>query len=221
MSALLKIDAVALWLDGVLAPSLADLCAQVFFAKPLASVDVNTRIRLWAAGEQLALGRIDTAEFSAQTISICGAAMTPADCEDALRAALVLREDVCAIVRELPAQTTCWVICGLPRAWVDVTTLTSVIPPERWLFSHEMHLPHLTPDVFTAWAVLTRLPMHACMMVDAETPRAVEAVKHRLHAAIYVDPKRLRREFVLRRMLPPPPGFIYPGNAAIEKDAGQ
>lgn len=219
MSAIPKIEAVAFWLEGVLAPSLTDLCAQVFFAKPTASVDVHTRINLRAAGEALALGQIDAAEFCARAVEICASTLTPAECEASLRAALVPREDVRAIVRELPAHVAQWVLCGLPREWVDMAALAPDTMPERWLFTQEMHLPHLTPEVFAAWTTRAGLPLRACLMFDAETPRAVEAVKRGLHAAIYVDPKRLRREFILRRMLPPPPGFVFPGPVNMEKDA--
>jgi hypothetical protein len=219
MSGLPKIDAVAFWLEGVLAPSLADLCAQVFFDQPIASVDVHIRLRLRTAGEQLALGQIDAAAFCARAVESCGAVMTPAECEQALRGALVLRNEVRAIVQDLPTSAARWVLCGMPRSWVDTSALAPIVTPERWLFTSEMHLLRLTPDVFATWATRAGLPLSACMMVDAETPRAVEAVRRGLHAAIYVDAKRLRREFVLRRMLPPPPGFVYPGPAELEKDA--
>lgn len=219
MNTLPKIQAVAFWLEGVLAPSLADLCAEVFFGRPIASVDVFVRLELRAAGEQLALGQIDAAGFCARAVEICASPMTPDECEAALRKALQPREDALAVVHDLPASVARWVLCGLPREWVDAAALAPQIAPERWLFTCEMHLPHMTPDVFAAWTTAARLPMGACLMVDADTPRAVEAVRRGLHAAIYVDAKRLRREFVLRRMLPPPPGFVYPGPADMEKDA--
>lgn len=224
MNGLPKIEAVGFWLEGVLAPSLTDLCARMLLGKPTPSVDVHMRIGLRTAAEQLALGQIDSGDFCRRAAHICGSDISPAGCESALRSVLHLREDVLAILHELPRTVTRWLLCGLPQEWVaDAlrSRLMDEVAPENMYFTVQTPLSRLTPDLFTAWTSDTGLPAGACMMVDAETPRAVEAVRHGLHAAIYVDAKRLRREFVLRRMLPPPPGFVFPGPADVEKDAAR
>ncbi|MBL8153797.1 MAG: hypothetical protein JNM70_06400 [Anaerolineae bacterium] len=213
MNALPKIDAVAFWLEGVLAPSLADLCAVICFAKPIASVDIQPRLGLRAAIEQLALGHLQPLDFCQQVVEISGVALTAPALEAALLERLRLRDDVSPILADLPAPVARWLVTGLPRRWIEATVsqpLQKLIPPDRWLFTAEIGLPRLIPDLFAAWIDRAGLPMSACMIVDAITPNAVEAIRHGLHSAIYVDARRLRREFVLRRMLPAPPGFVFP-----------
>lgn len=219
MNALPKIDAVAFWLEGVLTPSLADLCADVCFARPIASVDIQPRLGLRAAAEQLALGRLQPLDFCQQVVEISGVGLTAPALEAALLERLRLRDDVSPIIADLPASIARWLVTGLPRPWLEVAVaqpLPALIPPDRWLFTADLGLPRLIPDLFAAWTDRAGLPMSACMIVDAVTPNAVAAVRHGLHSAIYVDARRLRREFVLRRLLPPPPGFVFPGPVDAE-----
>lgn len=215
MSGLPAIESVGFWLGGVVAPSLPALCARVALGKPLEKLDIQVRLALREAANDLTLGRLSPAEFCGKAASIVGISNAAA-LETALINGLRLQADVLNIIDELASETTCWLICDYPRRWFEAAVSDDVlkhIPAERVMFTAESDLANLIPDLFDEWTKRAGQPFGKAMLVDQTTPHMTEAVRHGLHAAIFVDARRLRREFVLRRMLPPPPGFSYPGSA--------
>ncbi len=208
-----KIHAVFFWFGGVLAPSIPEVMARTLFNLPLEKVNVQARLRMLQLTTDLGLGCISAQEFCDILIQEYNHALTVEGLETAIKNAVELRRDVLDVIADLPGDVERWILCDYPKEWYESARHGSVNDglPDRALFTSEGRLSRLTPDIFYHLSRASGHPLNTCLMIDQMTPRAVDAIKHGLHAAIFVDSWRLRREFVLRRMLPPPPGFVHPG----------
>jgi hypothetical protein len=210
-----RIGAVFFWFGGVLTTSIPDLMARQLFALPIEKVDMATRLRMRQLEADLSVGRITAQQFCQSLIHENGVSLAAEGLEARVKQTIHLRSDVLAEVEALPSDVERWIICDYPRDWyeaaVNGSRLSANIAADRVVFTAECRLTRLIPDMFYKIVHCAGHSMDTCLMIDAVTPRSVEAIKHGLHAAIYVDAWRLKREFILRRMVPPPPGFVYPG----------
>jgi|GEM_PF-1926101 len=212
-----KTGALFFWLGGVLAPSIPDLIAHTLFKSPIEKVNIHARLRTRQLTTDLCLGHITAEAFCHTLIQEHANGLTIAELETAVKNAVQLRGDVLDVIAQLPSDLERWTICDYPKAWYEAAIgdrgLAEVFFSDHILFTVESRLSHLVPNIFDHLSSATGHPLDTCLLIDALTPRAVDAVKHGLDATIFVDARRLKRDFVLRRMLPFPLGFVHPGPA--------
>lgn len=211
-----QINAVGVWFGGVLATALPDVCAQVCADAPLTTLDIQVREWLRAKAAELAVGDINTSRFCQQIIDSMDFRGSINDFETAILESIRLRQDVLDVIQMLPPQITRWIICDYPRDWCEAAVmhpLLKVTPIQQMIFTAEIGAAQLTPALFYEWSKRARQPLSRCLLIDASTPRAISALQHGLHATIYVDAKRLQRDFYLRRIVPAPKDFSFPGQA--------
>lgn len=206
-----EINAIFYWFGGVLVEGLPQLVGRGLFDLPIEKINIHTRLRLREQINELALGRLNAQAFCAALTQEYSPAHSASELESWIKQTVNLRADV---LNEIAAPSDAmerWIICDYPRDWYESAVSGHELPIKNTFFTAESNLSNLVPDIFYELSRRANYPLNRCLMVDAVTPRTVEAVKHNLHASIFVDARRLQREFALRRMIPPPPGFVHPG----------
>lgn len=208
-----KINAIFYWFGGVLIESLPQLVGRGLYDLPIEKINIHTRLRLREMVNELALGRLNAQTFCAAVIQEYSPTRSADEMESWIKQALKLRPDVLKEIAAPPDKIERWIICDYPKDWYEVAVSGHELPIKNIFFTEESNLSNLVPDIFYELSRRSNYPLNRCLMIDAVTPRTVEAVKHNMHASIFVDARRLQREFALRRMIPPPPGFVHPGPA--------
>jgi FMN phosphatase YigB (HAD superfamily) len=116
-----------------------------------------------------------------------------------------LQPDIFEPIDRLPPRCNKWLIVDYPQDWfypiADRLDIVSRFSEENIFFTASSGLTRLAPDIFYHIVQRSRLPMEACMVVDAVTPRAVQAIRHGLTSTIFVSSWRLTRDFKLRQLI--------------------
>jgi hypothetical protein len=194
------------WMGGVVTQALEPLLRQALAS--LAPQGVLRTNLLAAPGfaaqcEAFTLGQVSDLDFCQAVAGIAGLDVSPAALRDAAVAGLAAAPGVIREIDRLPRAIERWLIVDYPQAWFDAACDRLAIDPcfaaENRIFLDRSRLPRLVPDVFDALAQAAHLPLEACLVVDAQSRRAVAALDRGFPAAIFVDARRLEREFVMRR----------------------
>jgi FMN phosphatase YigB (HAD superfamily) len=209
-----EIRTVFAWMGGVLSETIPEAVARVVYSKPLEEIgfDARQQIKQWA--DELSLGRISGTRFAQHIIDLSQAKIEPERVQTAITGSLEFHDDAADVLKELASPVSVWIISDYPSDWhcqiYDRFHLSRYIPRDRVILTANCQLERMVPAVFFAILRASRSTIATSLMIDKKSSRAVEAVRHGLSSAVYVDAVRLRREFFLRRMLPAPAGFIHP-----------
>lgn len=210
---------VFFWLGGVITQTVPEAVVGVLFDQPIEKVGIKLRVQLRQIAEDLYLGRSNAKVFCQQAIEVAGVALLPAQLEARLKANARLRDSVLEVISSLPDTYDIWLVSDYPPEWYESiqawTALSTLFDKERVVFTSRCCLPRMVPDIFYYLVRQAGRSMDTCLIVDGMPARAVQAVRHGLSSAIFVDAEPLRREFILRRMLPTPPGFVCPGRSDV------
>lgn len=198
--------AVFFWFGGVLVQPLPDLLLQEIYGQPIEAVNPQTRLDLRALGQDLAIGRIDSREYCREAIRVCQTDLREEDLATGVIRGCALRASIFETIDRLPARYERWLIVDYPRDWFhpidDRMSLLTRFPNECILFTSNCGLTRFVPDIFYQIIQRSNLSMEECMIVDGVTERAIESVRHGLSSTIFVDARRLERDFKLRKLIP-------------------
>jgi hypothetical protein len=206
-----KIQTVLLWLGGVFTETIPEITVRQLYDQPITKLDVPTRLQLRSLAEELTLGRITGQEFCQRMVAAASkpeggrSAMTAAELETGIREGLTFKRGALDAIQELPDRYPLWLVCDYPLDWArsfaDRNNLWAQFPQERWILPAACRLARIVPDIFYELARQAGQPLEACLLVDVDSARDVEAVRHGMSSTFYIDLPRLRREFVMRNML--------------------
>lgn len=209
-----KFDAVFFWLGGVVTDSIPDAIARIVYEQPLARVPIDDRIRLGELSEQLYIGQISSLAFCQRVIDQAKKPVRAEQLQAQIVATVPQHADVLDIADALENYER-WLLSDYPAEWTPAVArhldLYRHFSSEHVLIVPGSGIKRLVPDVFDLLAQTAGKPLQNCLMIDADAMRAVQAVRYKLHSTIHVDARRTRRDLVMRRMLPAPPGFVMPG----------
>ncbi len=199
------INAVIYWFGGVLVPSLEQAAALVTVRKPWNSLDPELRTQLHRAAEDVTLGKTSPEQFSRRAIECSNSPMEHEEFVARLTAETEIRSDVMKVIRQLPEGYERWLLCDYPLEWLEAIAqrarLTDVIRGDRFMRPGDWGMARLVPDLFYNLASHVGEPIDTCLIIDAVTARAVAATRHQLSSTIFVDARRLARDYVLREMM--------------------
>lgn len=214
-----KIQTIFFWLGGVITETIPQAVARGLCRQPIEKVNIQARLHLRELVEDLYLGRMTGLSFCERAIEASGISFAAEELEAMIKDTAPLRASVLEVIKELPDTYQLWLISDYPPDWygaiADRFGLAAHFAEDRSIFTSGCRLTQIVPDIFYYIVRQANQPMEACLMIDGISARAVEAVKHGLPSAIFVDARRLKVDFILRRMLPPPPGFTYPGPSNV------
>jgi hypothetical protein len=195
--------AVFFWMGGVITQALEPLLTQVLADRGLAGVNLLARPGFAQACGDLTLGKCSDLDFCRDMCVLAGADCTPGELREASIGAFAPTPGVIQTIDLLPPAYQRWLIMDFPRAWFEPICerlgILPCFPAERTIFLPECGLSSLIPGVFDLLAARAQLTMEQCLVVDASSHRGVAALDHGFPSAIFVDSRRLAREFVMRQ----------------------
>jgi len=187
-------------------PAIPRLAVEVLEDKYPQRIDFRTRTIFWRLAEELYLGKIDGRSFCRGVVEAAGIRVTPERLEGKLLSAALPHIPALEVLAQLPSDYRIWLVSDYPREWFGgLSSKLERYPffsPERLIFTADYRLEKLVPEIFPLLVRDAGQPRESCVLIDGDSARAVEAVKCGLPAELYVDAFRLRRSFLLRKMLP-------------------
>jgi hypothetical protein len=195
--------AVFFWMGGVITQALEPLLTQALADCGQSGLNLLARPGFAQACADLTLGKRTDLDFCRDLCALAGADCTPGELGAAVIRAFAPTPGVIQTVDLLPPAYQRWLIVDFPRAWFEPVcqrlAIRPCFPAERTVFLPECGLSDLIPDVFDRLAARAQLTMQQCLVLDGSSHRAVAALDRGFPSAIFVDARRLAREFVLRQ----------------------
>ena len=197
-------DGVFFWLGGVLTPTLPELTLAELSPTLKGHPFVHTRQQLRALADQVALGQISASDYCEGAIEVCQASLTASALEQKLITAATLRQPLAKMIGEIPARYERWLVVDYPQAWfeafADRTQIEGLFPGNRLIFTSQLEMQRMTPDIFYRLPQKAARPMDDCIIIDANAGRAVESLRHGLASIFYVYLDRLKMELALQEI---------------------
>jgi hypothetical protein len=197
-------DAVLFWLGGVLAPTLPELTMAELRPELKGHNFVHTRQQLGALAEEVALGKTSAIDYCEAALAVCQSTSSASALEQKLIAAASLRQSLAKLISEIPNRYECWLVVDYPQAWyvqlADHAQIASLFPSNRLIFTEQLEMLRLVPDVFYRLPQKAARPMQDCIIIDGDAGRAVRSFQHGLASIFYVYLDRLKMELALQEI---------------------
>ncbi|HEY3345409.1 MAG TPA: hypothetical protein VGJ97_10795 [Anaerolineaceae bacterium] len=195
--------AVFFWMGGVVTQAIEPLLSQALAVCGHPGMNLLARPGFAEVCADLALGRRAGLDFCGDICALAGADCPAEELDAALISAFAPAAGVINTIDRLPPVYQRWLIVDIPREWYEPICerlcIQPAFPEGQVIFLPESGLPRLLPDVFDFLAARAQLRMDQCLVLDRSSHRAVAALDHGFPSAIFVDARRLAREFVLRQ----------------------
>ncbi len=197
-------DAVFFWLGGVLLPTLPELTMAELTPGLKGHDFVHLRQQLSALAEEAALGKISAMAYCEGAIAACQATVTPDTLEQKIIAGASLRQPLAHMISEISNRYERWLVVDYPQAWfeklADRAQIESLFPGNRLIFTDQLELLSMEPDVFYRLPQKAARSMSECIIIDGNSGRAVRSMKHGLTSVFYVYVQRLKLELALQEI---------------------
>ena len=200
------IDTLFFWQDGVITTPLAEVVLEQVRFLGAGELDVRTRlaVRDWVQGLQL--GRVSGESFCQKLQVLVPALACYSDLPSRFLSAVALSPGMADLLAEARTEYECWLVSSYPSDWLQALDqrlgLSIMFSPARVQVFPQAGLGKCLPDVFV-WAIQkAQKRMESCLWVAGEAAMTTSAVRVGLNAIVFADSRRLRRELVLRGMLP-------------------
>src|SRR3990172_1079327 len=199
------IKAIFFWLGGVIIQPIPELVVRELYDQPIENIVIQNRLYLGELIQELYIGQIDGRSYCRMAVHRCQSALEAEDLETKITHRAALQPLILETVDTLPSSYQRWLISDYPAEWfrpiAERLDLFSCFQEERIVFTSSCRLTRLVPDIFYHIVHQSNQSIKDCMIIDSVTPRAIQAVRHGLSSTIFVDAKRLKRDFSLRKML--------------------
>jgi hypothetical protein len=196
------------WLSGVITPSLLEMQADGL--KQLGDEKTNPPsipdYRKWT--DQFCLGRMTSGDYFKTLVKDGKLEIDPDAWEKKVVTDCSVSKRVLEVINLLPRRLDRWLISDLPPAWLEGTgmirALQSDFDPEKIAFLSEFDLEMILPDLWKNLPETTDTHYKNILFFDREPKRVISAINHGIPSAVYVDPRRLEREIVIRGFISRP-----------------
>ena len=195
-------NAIYFWFGGVLTDTVSGRTKAVLSpgSGGRKSGDLIKAIRKPA--EMLSLGKINILEYCHQSIDICASNITAAELAHQITDTASINQTVVDLVSKIPEAYARWLVVDYPPDWFEDLSkrwdIESIFPRNQLIFTSDLNLPRMVPEIFYRLPSAAGLAMDDCMVIDPVTARATAAMRHGLAAIIYVYPERLKHELALQ-----------------------
>jgi hypothetical protein len=197
--------ALFFWMEGVITPSFHALLSQAILDLSHTQVNLFALPNYSGLCDELALGLIDDLTFFRSIGAAAQLAIEPQAFRDRVIAALTANPGIIPTIQLLPEPYERWLVIPFPDNWFDQTAerlgVIACFPAEKMIRLSKSGLGQVIPDVFDYLALRAQIPLDVGLLFDASARRCVQGLNHGLPTAIYVDPRRLEREFIMRHFI--------------------
>jgi len=211
-------DTLLFWLGGVLTDSPVDLTLHALDPHLTAQARLRWKPLIDPLAAELALGKRTPDEYCASVAAACEAGVGPQELQEHIRARAAVRQDVLQVIADIPSSYSLWLLRDLPQTWFDAIdgrpALEGYFPAERLLAIAGLGLDSLGPEeLFAALPRAVQQPAGRCLVVDADSRRAVGNIRLGLASIIYVYPARLAHELALQKIIAGGVDVMHPSSS--------
>jgi FMN phosphatase YigB (HAD superfamily) len=197
---------IAFWLGGIVAPHLWQLARD---ALALNGVLPTSELcyALLDLGREVSTGALDSDVFCRRVTELpsvqIASEQLAADIEDRI----TLTPGILDLLDELRSTYQLYLLADYPDRWLrpllQHTGLGQRFPDQSIIMASTDGGIRQAEDLQRALAAVQTAPLDEALVIDSEPRRVMAEIRAGIKAALFVDVRRLRREFVLRAMLPP------------------
>jgi hypothetical protein len=198
-----KINRYYFAFDGVLIASFRETILEVLNSKsPSAGISLQDLKRLT---KELYVGKISGNDYFAEITRLSGAKVSAVELADLVIDRVKVVPGVNEVLQELAQDYSIYIFSQLPTdIYGRIIQKLGLGSPDmdKTIFSNQLSLSGWDDAVFKKMALGEQKLTDACMWVDADSHMTSAAIRAGIHAIIFVDSRRLRREIALRGLLP-------------------
>jgi hypothetical protein len=195
-------------MDGVVTPPFSTILSKVLNELGKTRVNLLALPNFTGLCNGLALGQVDDLAFCRSIGESAGLTIGPQAFRERVIAAMAANPMVIQTIQLLPRPHERWLVIPFPDSWFDQVAerlgVLECFSAEKMIRLSQSGLGQVIPDVFNHLAWRAQIPLPDGLLVDASSRRCVQALNHGLPSAIYVDPRRLEREFIMRHFIDQP-----------------
>ncbi len=200
--------AIFFWLSGIITPSFQTILSRALADLRKTGINLPGLPDLQSACDDLVLGKASDLDFCRRVEETIHLGVDPAVLQENILSEITPNPHVAGTIQLLPEKYERWLLVDLPRRWFEQVCKKLVIAdtfsPERLFFLPESGLARLVPEIFDRLPEYARLSIKECLIIDANSKRAVQALNHGLPAALFTSAKQLEREFTMRYFIEKP-----------------
>lgn len=200
-----RIDRLVFWMAGVLTPHVS----QVTLVQTLDSPSAAPPDMVFALADldrELATGALSPAEYCQQALHLTRAHMQAAELERRIVDAIPLHADILRVVDALIGRYDVRLLANLPPYWLDGLMgrldLAARFDADRIAVAVDYHPRDLSADLLSRLVDAGIIVPGRTLLVDDDPLRAETAIRAGLDAALFVDARRLYRDFGLWGLVP-------------------
>jgi hypothetical protein len=214
---MVEYQAIFFWLGGVLMESILDATLAVISINADKKVDLNTRIAVRGIVEDITLGHLSPLEYCQWMIDAGGSQLQVVDLESRLIDRMGLNPGVVQVIQEVPETFQKWLLLDYPTAWLeqchDAEELAQHFPLDRRILASSLKAKQFGPEFYSAVPKQVEFQLSDCLLVDADSARAVSAIRQGLASLIYVYPEHLKHEFALQGIIQTDAEVLHPSSS--------
>jgi hypothetical protein len=198
-------QAMIFWLSGVFTSSFHDVLFKAFSKNNDQAKYISALIGFQELHDRLSLGLISDLEYCQTIYKEAHLLIKPETIINQILAFGIKSESIFEILNLLPKNYQFWLIVDYPESWIEKIigniSFQNFFPIERRIPLSKFGLKNISPDLFEFLPRHIHLPIDRCLLIDNNSKRAIRAINFGLPSLIYVDPRRLTREFKLRKLI--------------------
>lgn len=201
-------DALIYWASGVLTPSLVSVLMKAIQKAGELRIPVSALVDIQLMQNPLSFGEINEAEYCHGICEYLQLKIPPQALNTNIINGFALDQAFLDLIRRLPDHFHHWLVVDLPNDWFypisENLNDLRIFQKENRIHLTNSGLGHDSPDLFSFLCDHVGVPKNRCLMIDANSKRAIRAINEGLPSIIFVDALRLEREFGLREFIPDP-----------------
>jgi FMN phosphatase YigB (HAD superfamily) len=203
-----EVQAILFWLSGVFTPSNTDVLFDAVSMDERSFNNLSALVGFQALYDQLSLGLINDLEYCQTIYDETHLIIKPETITERILKSITTNESIYEIINLLPENYQFWLIVDYPDNWFrkisERLEVHRFFPMERTIFLSKCGLSNTSPDLFEYLPNHINFPIDRCLLVDNNQKRVIKAINYGLPSIIYVDAQRLKREFILRKLISKP-----------------
>lgn len=201
------VKAIIFWMSGVLTPSHSIVLEKSIYELTGKRIDTAVYHKKLSFFRQTNLGLISPEQFYQEVCKAFPTEMAPSILKEKIISLLSVDTQVIGIINRIPEKFEIRLIVDYPDEWYGrisgIKIFQEHFPKEKAIILPNLGYKDFERDFIGSLPELLGLPFEKCLLVDADIKRAVQAISINLPSIIYVDPRRLNREFILRKIIQP------------------
>ncbi len=202
------IQAILFWLSGVITPSKSEVLIKALTSTGIQNINLSLLFDSQKLNDKLALGMMDELEYCQMICNQMHLEIKPENLREKILAAIIPNAGIYETIRLLPKTIQSWLIVDYPKTWFGQIAqrigIYQLFPDNRIIFISKSGLECISSKTLDYLISMVHVAINQCLIIDENPKRVIQAMKCDMPAIIFVDAQRLKREFILRKLITKP-----------------